>query len=552
MPHSFDLRVALLGCPSHPAADWSPASLARLRELGFNAIQLNIAWGARPGDEALNLEDVVTPPQAAVLNRDITSRAMPERLAERADDLRRRARLAKQAGLRTIFHFGAPFIGMYTLPIAEWTAQLPHCLGDGRTQGFYVALLRAFAAAHPDVDDLWLYTFDQDAWICSEFGTCPRCRGVPLHERLPAFVDLLAATWRACRPEGRTWWEPWELSAGQVRHCVDRLTVGPVGLALHSNIAEVQATQPVDRWLMNTGDQARQRGIPVVLEHWLGGASEELEPLVHLAHPQVVWRALQRLRRVPGAVGIKEYYGLLPMRTDPNLAATGLFLAEPDLDEDAAMRRLAQGLGDDPAGLVAFWELCSRGMEAFPWDTSWFTREIGRARPDHALSAARIRGFCADSPSWRSTRGAIFMCIETRDNHPWLLEDVQLRCVSAAQLWGEAIAAGQRLLPGIVPTWRDGFARGLADLAHCQRVGLSYAYHCRATNLATLLRAGPDPRLERELAAVLAASAANAPGEEIAEAQRDFAADPQAFLRTWLLPPTKPSGRGPFTMTSAS
>ena len=59
-------RVAVLGFPdsytrfhSHAAAPWSHQALRRVASLGFNAVQLNLAWGARPDDEPLNLEDVV-------------------------------------------------------------------------------------------------------------------------------------------------------------------------------------------------------------------------------------------------------------------------------------------------------------------------------------------------------------------------------------------------------------------------------------------------------------------------------------------------------------
>jgi hypothetical protein len=553
MPHPFAQRIALLGCPSRPTIAWDAANLGRLRDLGFTGVQLNIAWGARPGDEALNLEDVVdTPAELADLtpNRVIATRAKTERRDDRISQLQQRASTAKAAGLRTVFHFGAPFMGLYTLPMRDWSGQLARCLTDGRTQQFYVGLLRAFADAHPDVDDLWLYTFDQDAWICSEFGSCTTCRGIPLHERLPGFVDLLSRTWRTCRPDGRVWWEPWELSAGQVYACVERLDPASTGLALHGNIAEAQATLPVDRWLRNTCDLAQRRGFPVVVEHFLGAASEELEPLIHLSHPQVTWRALRRISEVAGVGGIKEYFGLLPDQPDPNLAATSLFFTAPDLGEEAAMTRLAGQFASDPTSLVRFWDLCSQGMEAHPWDLSWFAREIGHARPDHALSAAIVRGFCADSPSWRSTRGAVFMRIDNQPTHPWLLEDIQLRCLRSASFWEEALVLGRTLVDTVIPAWRDGFARGLADLDHCRRVALSYAYHCRATNLANLLREADDPGQRTELAAVLAASAANAANPELDQARQLLDTDPQRFLATWLLP-TDGCSRGAFTVTSA-
>ncbi|MGD0088424.1 MAG: hypothetical protein ABSE73_00730 [Planctomycetota bacterium] len=83
-------------------------------------------------------------------------------------------------------------------------------------------------------------------------GRSQRCLGVPLQERLAPFLNELARAWRRHSPQGRLWWEPWELSAGQVLRSVERLQPEGLGLALHSNIAEVMATLPVDRWFRNT------------------------------------------------------------------------------------------------------------------------------------------------------------------------------------------------------------------------------------------------------------------------------------------------------------
>ena len=56
------LKIALIGCPSQPDVPWTKETVTRVRDLGFNAIQLNIAWGSRPADEPLNLEDVLEIP----------------------------------------------------------------------------------------------------------------------------------------------------------------------------------------------------------------------------------------------------------------------------------------------------------------------------------------------------------------------------------------------------------------------------------------------------------------------------------------------------------
>ena len=66
-PKYLQYKVGFLGIPESllrlvdlpVAVPWTPQSLEMLKVLGFNTIQLNVAWGARPGDEPLNLEDVV-------------------------------------------------------------------------------------------------------------------------------------------------------------------------------------------------------------------------------------------------------------------------------------------------------------------------------------------------------------------------------------------------------------------------------------------------------------------------------------------------------------
>ncbi len=103
----------------------------------------------------------------------------------------------------------------------------------------------------PELDDIQVYTFDQEAWIANEFGDGPTDREIPLHERLPAFLQTLTKTWAELSPQGMLWWEPWELSAGQIYTCIPSLPVKNFGMFLHSNIAEVQLTRPVDVWFKN-------------------------------------------------------------------------------------------------------------------------------------------------------------------------------------------------------------------------------------------------------------------------------------------------------------
>ena len=563
--HPFELRVAHLGFPDsctlyrcHQEAVWNAQSVGRLKELGFNAVQLNLAWGARPDDEPLNIEDVVEldPATAAELTQPVPLRCCPgpEAFVRRRAMIADRLALCRAHGLRTIFHFGAPYNAH-----GRYGDGPPNCICDDQVARRYEALLDVFARDFPGVDDILVYTYDQDAWLCSEFGPCPRCLGRPLHKRLVPFLSRLASRWQRTNPHGRLWWEPWELSAGQVYACVEALDSGTTGLTLHANIAECQATVVADRWLENTAALARHRGIPVVVEWFLGALSEELEPLANVAHPLLTWRGLAKIARVAGVTGIKEYYGLLPMREDPNLRATALFLARSDLHEDQAMRLLAQPYGALAGAAEKAWRLASSAMEMYPWDTTWFGREIGRSRTDFSLSAAILRPMLCPTPSWQSTRGTVFMRTEDTPAHPWMLEDVHLRCTQAARLWREAeeaLAEAASSNADLGPT--------LADLGKLRRRAQAYSLHLRATCLAIAMRKTQSPPAELldELGGLLAAAEENDAEErsstgteeswqEIIAARVDLKADPVEFLKRWLTESPDHCSRGPFSMTSS-
>ena len=273
-------RVAIVGTPSDPNVEWTAERLARLVKMGFTQVQLNIAWSYRPADEALNLEDVWA------VRGETVSAAELERRAERRADLVHRSGLAKAARLSTLFHFGAPYQGRN-----GYVGQvLPRCILDPSTIEAYKRAVSEFGAALPDVDSLLVYTYDQDAWLCSEFSSCERCTGVPLHERVTAFVNALAAGWRSVRPEGRVWWEPWELSAGQTLASIPLLDPTAVGLMLHGSIAEVISTIPADRFFQNAVSVATTCGIPVVAEAFLSSNNEEVEPWRELPVPLVTVR----------------------------------------------------------------------------------------------------------------------------------------------------------------------------------------------------------------------------------------------------------------------
>ncbi len=475
MSDRFKYRVAILGAPSCPDVPWTEENLQRLKDLGFNAIQLNIAWGGRPADEPLNLEDVVSLPPGRMkeLNQpDLPLRSVAARRGEWRQQLHERMALAKQFGFRTIFHFGAPYNAQYDG--LDFEGPQARSLLDPETTTYYEELLSVFAEEYSEVDDILVYTFDQDAWLTSEFGTCARTRGIPLHERVVPFVEALAKTWRSFHPDGLLWWSPWELSGGQLFQCLENLLAEGIGIDLHSAVGEVIASMPVDRWLKNTARLAADRGIPVMVESFLGAACEETEPFQNLAHPPLVIRQVKAIAAVSEVTALKEYYGLNPTKSDPNLKAASLAMMNPEMDEDEILKQLP-GASD---AAIKFWKIASQAHEIFPWDVSWWIRCLGLADVSHSLSAATIRGVNCATPSWCSTRGATFIRIDNAPPHPWLMEDVQLRCQQAVNLFEQALEIGR----GAVPD------ETLRETAMLKEKVFAYVCHLRETNLAKVMR----------------------------------------------------------------
>ncbi len=548
----FNYKIAILGCPSQPDVQWTYENVSRLKALGFNAVQLNIAWGSRPADEALNLEDILLLPGMENEERHETSD--PGRIAERAAELKGRAKICKDLGLHTLFHFGAPYNGIS----GYRNEKLSRCLLDKETPQYYVKMLEAFTEEFRDVDDILVYTYDQDAWLCDEFGQCENCYGMPLDQRVVEFINLLGGVWNSHRTDGRLWWEPWELSAGQILQCIGRLNPKFIGLMLHSNIAEVMAALPVDRFVKNACQMAERRDIPVVIEGFLGAASEELEPFRHMSYPLVTLRQLKAIAQVGGVVGIKEYYGLLPGKEDPNLRMTSLFFENCGIDEGDALRVLSTLYGSCKAEIAEYWNYCSSGMELFPWEVSWFARKQGYSDIRHTMNAAFLRGQMCHTPSWESSRRCIYMKTDDQDPEPWLLEDIQLRCLMSADQLSKALKLGQNLVHAIPREIADDFEAGLDELSRFAKVCLAYAYHIRETNLTFLIKKRHEAKAEiplhiiDELKDILKKDKINqGESEEIDAALKILDTNLDEFLKRYFTNPEKDEWvKGPHSFTS--
>lgn len=492
---SFKYKVGILGAPSSPNVEWNDKNMELMKELGFNALQLNIAWGYRPADNALILEDVIPVPaefrlpvdEDSTLNKNVGSSKTfihaPDRIAARAAELKHRIALCKKHGMRTIFHFGAPFVAY---PAVE---PLSQCISEPKTINRYIKLIENFHSEFPGVDDLLMYTYDQNAWLCSEDGPCNNCNGVPLDKRVSNFVNLLAQTWKKLNPDGRLWWEPWEISAGQTYAAIEKLDPASVGLSIHSSITEVQIAIPADRWFKNVLTLAEERNIPVLGEVWLGTATEEIEPYIYLPSPLTTLRALRAMNNAGKLYGIKEYYGNIPDREDPNLRIASIFFNEPDITDDKALSLLAKPYKDATEKIQQYWKYSSEVIEMYPWDISWFAREVGRSDPQHLLSAATLKGASWVTPSWLSNRRAAFMrTVETDEPHFWMLEDAQLRFEVTARKVDQALVAAADARNNVPKKYLSEFDMGVKELIGFKKRCLAYTYHIRETNLCNMMR----------------------------------------------------------------
>ena len=427
-PGGYRYFVGIVGNPSVPDISWSDDELTRIKELGVNMVQLSIAWGGKPAGEVLNLEDL-----------DDEQRAK----------FRFRIAQAKKHGLRTIAHFGIP-------RMVNFNPVRPACILDRAVQEKYRGLLKDFMVSFPEVDDVLVYTFDQQAWLCSEFGPCPRCSGIPLDARLPEFLDMLSETMQSCRPNTRLWWKPWELSKGQVVAILDKVKPAHFGLVLNpSSSNEVypfnDRSFKSDLGVRRLVQLAKERDVPV-----LGEFDHTFYKPLYLFEdffPRLIYEQMVGWKEMEGIVGVKEYYGFAPATFSVNAAMLKAWMASPEKSLDELLVEVAAPYGPQAAPLVIqAWEYVARSVEAYPWDTTYLIGPMGLDRPwdgRHDWEPVTIPNATWDTPIWKANRKGNFMLTEEHKAHPWVFEDAGLRLEDSAALgfravalYDQAIAAG--------------------------------------------------------------------------------------------------------------
>lgn len=407
MDQVFEHRIGILGHPTTPDIAWSDDQLRALHDLGLNTLQLSIAWAWRPANEVLNLEDLDD--------------------AHNRETFHFRVQQAHKFGFRALGHFGLP-VG----PQQDATT----CILDPDVRQAYADRLHNFIRDF-GADEVMIYTYDQQAWLCSEFGDCPRCQGVPLHERIVPFLELLTQAVRSANSKARLWWEPWELSEGQILMCVAQIRPENFGLIMHHTLAEVYFINTTDLAFRNIARLAAQRGIPLIGEGFFGGSGEDIDPLTHLACPRLVHQQLQALRTTTGVTGVKEYYGLVPAHFSANAALFAAYLRSPNTSLEDLLAPIAAAYGDPAQSLLLqAWEMTAQALELFPWNASWRLRRIFAS--DAHETWRDVPRATWSTPAWEANRRGFYMVTDNERQHAWLREDVGLRAQMSARYFQNA------------------------------------------------------------------------------------------------------------------
>ena len=418
----FDYFVGIVGSPSViEDIRWDDKQLTDLKELGVNMLQLSIAWGGKPDNEVINLEDLDDKVQI--------------------DKWKFRIAQCKKHGLKTLAHFGIPRV-LNANPVK------PACISDPEVQQKYVQMMNKFMATFPEVNDVLIYTYDQQAWICSEFGPCPRCSGIPISDRLPNFINMLKKAMQESRPGVKTmlWWKPWELSKGQTIDIVKKIDSDGFGLMLNSstsnevypfNDGSLKSDLGVKRLVQN----AYERNIPVVgeFDHTLYKGLYQIDDYF----PRLIYEQMAGWKEITGVVGVKEYYGFAPSTYSVNYAMLHAWMKNPNATVGELLNQIAAPYGKKTAPImIKAWEYVAQAVEAFPWDVTYLIGPMGLDKGEngeHSWDFVKIINGTWDTPIWESNRRANFMLTDSKTAHPWIFEDTGLRLEDAAQLNFKAV-----------------------------------------------------------------------------------------------------------------
>lgn len=507
----------MVGNPDFPTVEWNDVQLQTLKDMGMNFVQLNIGWSNLPGGEPLNLEHMTD---------------------EKIRIFRYRIRQLEKFGMKGMPHFGLPRVLM-TKHSGNLTPYMtPACIQEPGTFESNWAMMQKVMMACPEIDDYMFYTYDQFAWLCSEFGSCPKCGGVPLDERLPQFLNAFKGKMREMNPNVTFWWQPWELSLGQIVEILYKIEPGNFGLMLNTSGTESYFNNLDNYWIRCIGEVAGELGIPIIGEIQTAGSGVGGVPLQRVSCPSLVKRQIDIVKKLPTFVGIKEHYGYVFDKFSSNMLFLTEYLKDFEADTDSLLKRTALHYGEETVPyLVDAWKLSEVAMDFIPFEFTYAYSNICGFSPKHDFNVPRVQGVHADTPAWESDRRAFFMITHDMEYHPWALENAALKFKQAGLRIGKCCKLMEEALK-VCSARIEDLTETICEMKRLERALLGQYYYFKESLVAYDARVamfqgnqGKFARACDSFSELMKADIINQENDdEILKKYEEFKADPKKFF----------------------
>lgn len=422
MAKNYDY-CTMIGNPAYYSdefRDYSPKTIEKLKEHGVNEILVNIAW-SRPYIDAVTLEHLA-------ISKDFPLMSDKTEVEKNSKNIVERVKNVHKCGLKAVGLFGLPIYMDYSKLPDEYqvlkgatnsTVSIDNvtCILSEYTLNYYKDLLKQ-VLQKTDLDKLILYTYDELAEVCDEDSDCPRCKGIPLEERLPGFLNEINAYCKTIKPTLEIFWEPWELSASQVYLCMEKLDKS-IGISCHSTIHEVYFVNIPDIWLRNVGMICARQGRKFIVEMFISGSGEDLGPIAGYPCPRLIYDQIKSIRLLEGVTGIKEYFGTAVPFFSVNEKMSGMLLKGDEREYVECVKELAESFNFDEAKqmkLTEAWNLSSQALLMTPWDISWVFR-FSNLQPYDLAYWGKVPFFQLmqtpwSTPSWLANRRSYYMVVK--------------------------------------------------------------------------------------------------------------------------------------------
>ncbi|MDR1692587.1 MAG: hypothetical protein LBR72_04450 [Oscillospiraceae bacterium] len=510
--HGFQYYGGIVGSPTLCENEWSDEQMEALKDLGINMLQLNLAWGGRPGNEVLNLEDLD---------------------GEHMEQFRHRLAQSEKYGFRVMPHFGVPRMAQKAPPRV-----VASCILDPEVREKYKELLLKLLRDFPALNDVMIYTYDQDSWICDEFGDCPRCGGIPIYERLPGFLNEMKEALQLERPGATLWWQPWEISAGQTYKIIEKIDPAHFGVVINNALAETYFINTTDMWVRTTVRMCHERNIPVIGEIQITGCGIGCHSVQRLPCPRLVYDQIEAFAALDGVIGVREHFGIVLSKLSVNTSLFAEYVKAPQDGYDALVSRVAEKYGDAAPLLLEAWEEVSNGVKYIPYDGAYPLTNVTFFGPGHSWDGVEFDSMYWETPAWESNRRAFYMVTRPSNIHPWLIEDIGIRLGYAAECILRAAALLAKAAEG--SAGNEDIRAQYEDTLSIGRSLLGTSLHYKETLAAHDLRFARTQNdkekwdaAEQKLRKLLELDCENQNNAEEVKSQLDaFNADPNAWINS--------------------